>query len=90
MDKYVEQSLIQICKVSTKNSIVKYNKVIKSYYLNNKTVASKVMCNGDDISDFARKHGSYKVAAKLERSINGAVKITDIAAVSKINVKFDE
>ncbi|MDG1752641.1 MAG: DUF3718 domain-containing protein [Thalassotalea sp.] len=90
MDKYVEQSLIEVCKASTTNSTLKFNKTMKSFHLNNKAVANKVMCNGDDITDFARSHGSYKVAAKLEKSLNGDVSITDVAALSKINVNFVE
>ncbi|MDT0603459.1 DUF3718 domain-containing protein [Thalassotalea castellviae] len=90
MDKYIEDSLIEVCKASTTNSMLKFNKTMKSYRLNNKAVANKVMCNGDDITDFARNHGSYKVAAKLEKSLNGNVSITDVAALSKIDVKFVE
>ena len=90
MDKYVENALIDVCKASTTNSVNKFNQIAKSYRLKSKTVAMKVMCNGDDISDFARKHGSYKVAAKLERSMKSQVSITDVAALDKINVNFIE
>jgi hypothetical protein len=90
MDKDIEQSLIEVCKASTTNSTLKFNKTMKSLHLKNKAVANKVMCNGEDITDFARSHGSYKVATKLEKSINGEVSITDVAALSKINVNFVE
>lgn len=90
MDKYIEQSLVEVCKASTTNSTLKFNKTMKSFRLTNKAVAKKVMCNGDDITDFARSHGSYKVAAKLERSLSGDVSITDVASLSKINVNFVE
>lgn len=90
MDKYVEQSLIEVCKASTSNSMLKFNKTMKSLHLKNKAVANKVVCNGDDITDFARSHGSYKVAAKLEKSLSGDVSITDMAALSKIKVNFVE
>jgi hypothetical protein len=90
MDKFVEQSLIEVCKASTTNSTLKFNKTMKSLHLKNKAVANKVMCNGNDITDFARSHGSYKVAAKLEKSINGEVSITDVASLNKINVNFVE
>ena len=90
MDTYVEQSLVEVCKAATSNSIAKYSKTAKSYNLKDRTIASKVMCNGDDIADFARKYGSYKVANKLEKSMQGNVSITDVAAVSKINVNFNE
>jgi hypothetical protein len=90
MDKYIEGSLIEVCKASTTNSMLKFNKTMKSLHLKNKAVANKVVCNGDDITDFARNHGSYKVAAKLEKSLNGNVSITDVAALSKIQVNFVE
>jgi len=90
MDPYVEEALISVCKSAKSNSLLKYTKTAKSYHLKDKTVASKVMCNGQDIADFARTHGSYKVASKLERSLQGKVGITDIASVSKINVNFSD
>jgi len=88
MDPYVENALINVCKSATTNSLLKYNKTAKSYHLKDKTIAEKVMCNGQDIADFARSHGSYKVAHKLERSLSGNVNIKDIAAIEKINVTF--
>ncbi len=90
MDRYVEESLINVCKASLSNSLVKFKKTTKFYNLKDRTVANKVMCNGTDIADFARKYGSYRVAAKLERSIGGDVSISDIASVSKVNVNFVE
>lgn len=91
MDNYVEKSLIEVCKASISNSQIKFNSTAKSYNLKYKTIASKVMCNGDDIINFAQKHGSYKTAAKLEKSLNsGNVSITDVAALNKINVEFVE
>jgi len=89
-DQYQEQALIEVCKSAKSNSLFKYNKTAKSYHLKDKTIASKVMCNGEDIADFARTHGSYKVANKLEQSLQGKVGITDIASVSKINVNYSE
>jgi len=89
MDRHIEEALIDVCKSAKSNSVLKYTKTAKSYHLKDKTIATKVMCNGEDIADFARTHGSYKVANKLERSLKGKVSITDIAAVSKINVNFD-
>lgn len=90
MDRYVEKALVDVCKASTSNSLVKFHNTTKYYNLKNRTVAKKVMCNGKDIADFARDEGSYKVAAKLERSLGGNVSISDLAAVSKINVNFVE
>jgi hypothetical protein len=88
MDKRTELALIDVCKSTLSNNIIKYKKATNSYNLRDKTVALKVMCNGDDIIDFAQKHGAYKTAARLERSISGNVSITDVAKVEKMNVNF--
>jgi len=92
MDKYVESSLIEVCKAAKSNKVTKFIKTTRYYHLKNKTVAMKVMCNGDDIIDFAEKHGAYKTAKRLKKSIRhlGNVNITDVAANSKINVNFAE
>lgn len=89
MDKYVESALIDVCKTSLKNNVVKFNKTVSSYNLPTKKVALKVMCNGDDIITFAEKHGAIKTAAQLERSIKHNVNIIDVAKVEKINVNFE-
>lgn len=89
MDKQVESALIKVCKSTLSNSAIKYRKTAKSYNLRDRTVALKVMCNGDNIIDFAQKHGAYKTAARLERSIRGRVNIIDVAKVEKVNVNFD-
>jgi hypothetical protein len=89
MDPYIETALIQTCKAAKSNNIFRYNAITDSYNLKDKTVALKVMCNGDDIIAFAEKHGADRTAAKLQRSI-GNVNIIDVAAISKINVTFEE
>lgn len=87
MNSYMETALIDVCKAVKSNNLTNYNKISKSYRLQDKTIALKVMCNGDDIIAFAEKHGADKTAAKLERSL-GSVSITDVVAVNKMNVNF--
>mgnify|MGYP000209266344 CR=1 FL=1 len=89
MDPQIESALIDVCKSTLTNSVIKYRKTAKSYNLRDKTIALKVMCNGDDIIDFAQKYGAYKTAARLERSVSGHVNIIDVAKVEKINVNFE-
>ncbi|MFT5755463.1 MAG: hypothetical protein ACI9LM_000172 [Alteromonadaceae bacterium] len=89
MNDYIESALIDVCKSAQKGNLLQFKNKIKSYRLSDENVAMKVMCNGDDIIEFASKHGSDRIAAKLENSIGG-VTITDMAAVSKINVGFAE
>lgn len=87
MDEYVENALINVCKSAMNNNVTRYNKTIKSYRLKNKTVALKVVCNGDDIISFAEKHGADKTAARMSKGL-GNVNITDVAAIQKQAVNF--
>jgi hypothetical protein len=89
MSPYMETALVNVCKAAMSNKVYKLNNTTKSYRLKDKTVALKVMCNGDDIIAFAEKHGADRTAAKLQRSI-GSVSIIDTAAVDKFNVTFTE
>lgn len=89
MSPYVEKALVDVCKAAKSNKIYRFNATTKSYHLNDKTIALKVMCNGDDIISFAENHGTYKTAAKLQKSL-GNVKIIDTAAVTKLPVTFTE
>lgn len=88
MDKHIETALIDVCKSALTNNVTKYQKTANSYNLQNKIVAMKVMCNGEDIITFAQKYGANKTAARLESSISGNVNIIDVAAIEKINVNF--
>jgi predicted metal-dependent enzyme (double-stranded beta helix superfamily) len=89
MSPYMETALIDVCKAAKSNHLYRYNKTVKSYNLQDKTIALKVMCNGTDIISFAENYGADKTAAKLQNSI-GSVQITDVAAITKINVTFEE
>jgi len=86
---FIDTALVEVCKAAQSNKVFKLKYAMKSYRLQEKTVALKVMCNGDDIIDFAEKNGATKTAAKLQKSI-GDVSITDVAATDKINVTFTE
>jgi hypothetical protein len=88
MDKYIENALIDVCKSTLTDNVSRFKKTVKSYNLRDKTIAMKVMCNGDDIIAFAQKHGANKTAARLENSINSRVNIIDVAAVEKIKLNF--
>ncbi len=86
---YMDTALVDVCKSAQSNKVFKLKSTLKSYRLQDKTVALKVMCNGDDIITFAEKNGATKTAGKLQKSI-GSVSITDVAAIEKINVTFTE
>jgi len=87
MTPYMEKALIDVCKAAKSNSLLKLNSTTKGYRLNQKTVALKLMCNGEDVISFAESYGADKTAAKLQRSL-GNVSITDVAALSKVKVTF--
>ena len=87
MNPYMENALIEVCKAAASNSVLSLNETTKEYRLKNKTVALKLMCNGEDVISFAEHYGADKTAAKLQNSI-GNVAITDVAALSKVNVTF--
>lgn len=87
MDPYLENALINVCKAAKSNSLIKLNNTTKSYNLKNKTVALKLVCNGEDVINFAENYGANKTAAKLQKSL-GNVSITDVAAISKVKVSF--
>ncbi|PKI12924.1 DUF3718 domain-containing protein [Colwellia sp. 12G3] len=87
MTPYMEKALIDVCKAAKSNSILKLKSTTESYRLQTKTVALKLMCNGEDVISFAESNGADKTAARLQKSI-GNVSITDVAALSKVKVTF--
>ena len=87
MDPRVEQALVNVCKSVTTNKVYQYKKTAKSYHLRDKTIALKVVCNGQDIISFAESYGANKTAAKLQQSL-GTTNIIDIAATEKLEVNF--
>ncbi len=87
MTPYMEKALIDVCKAAQTNNLLQLRATTKSYRLATKTVALKLMCNGENIISFAESNGANKTAAKLQQSI-GNVSITDVAAVSKVKVTF--
>ena len=87
MTPHTEQALIDVCKAVKSDSVKKLKGVTDSYRLETKTVALKVMCNGENVINFAESNGANRTAAKLQESI-GKVDITDLAATSKIKAPF--
>lgn len=89
VDKSVESRLIRVCKAAKSGNLYNYVSEARSVHLSDQDIALKVMCNGDDIISFAEKHGAQRTAGRLESSL-GNVNITDVAAISKVNVNFEE
>lgn len=86
---HMNTALVDVCKAAQSNKVFKLKSTMESYQLKDKTVALKVMCNGDDIITFAEKSGAIKTANQLQKSI-GDVSITDVAAIDKMAVTFTE
>lgn len=89
MDKYIESALIDVCKSVRSDNVLKFRNTAKSYNLKDKTIALKVMCNGDDIITFAENNNANRTAARLQKSL-GSVNITDVASLTKMSVTFSE
>ena len=87
MSPKIESALIEVCEAAASNNVMKLTKTTKEHRIQNRTVALKLMCNGEDVITFAEQAGATKTAAKLQKSI-GNVEITDVAALSKVNVTF--
>jgi hypothetical protein len=89
MDEYIESALIDVCKSVKSDSVLKFQNTAKSYHLKDKTIALKVMCNGDDIITFAENNNAKRTAARLQKSL-GTVDIIDVVSLTKINATFSE
>lgn len=88
-NKYIENALVNVCKASITNSTMKFNDTMKEYRLKGKTVADKLVCNGENVIDFAEKYGSYKVADRLMKQRSENVEIIDVAQNSQWHVTFE-
>ncbi|WP_371189441.1 DUF3718 domain-containing protein [Thalassotalea maritima] len=89
MSPYMETALIDVCKSSLSNNTIRFSDTVDSYRMKTKTVAMKVVCNGENIADFAANNGAYKTAERLNESL-GDVSIEDVAlnANEKFYVNF--
>lgn len=78
MSSYMKHALIDVCKSAKSNNIIRFNNMVDGYRLKTQTVALKVVCNGENIADFAANNGAYKTADRLNESM-GDVSIEDVA-----------
>ncbi|KGJ99692.1 DUF3718 domain-containing protein [Thalassotalea sp. ND16A] len=78
MSSYMENALIDVCKAAKSNNTIRFSYTVKSYRLKTQTVALKVVCNGENISEFAANHGANKTADRLNEAL-GDVSIEDVA-----------
>ncbi|OUS27536.1 hypothetical protein A9Q98_09565 [Thalassotalea sp. 42_200_T64] len=84
MDPYIESALINVCKSAQSDDLREMRSTIKGFHLNEKTVALKVVCNGENIINFAENSGAYTTANHLEKRL-GSTKIVDLAQSYAVN-----
>lgn len=82
MDPYVEKALQQVCYSSTSDRLYSFKKTVKSYRLDVKDVAMKVVCNGEDIATFAAENGAMKTANYIRSHQDGEVQIQELVHVT--------
>lgn len=89
MSNYMETALIDVCKAAKSNNTIRFHNTVDGYRLKTKTVALKVVCNGENISEFAANNGANKTADRLNHAL-GDVSIEDVALTesNKIYVYF--
>ena len=76
---YMEGALVSVCRSTLSNSPAMYKKALKAYRLQAKTVAQKLVCNGEDVGSFAATHGADRVSGVI-RKHQSHVDIIDLAA----------
>lgn len=82
---YLQQALIQVCTETADDNRLGLNNTLKAYRIKKQTAVEKVVCNGQDLMDFARANQAVKVTAMLkpyEERIKGTVTIKDVAAAA--------
>ena len=84
-DRYTENALVSICTDTADDDRFGLTKTLKAYRVSKQTAVEKVVCNGQELMDFARANQAVKVTRMLqpyEDRIKGRVSIQDIAAAA--------
>mgnify|MGYP006195108923 FL=1 len=84
-DRYTENALVSICTDTADDDRFGLTKTLKAYRVSKQTAVEKVVCNGQELMDFARANQAIKVTAMLqpyEDRIKGTVTIKDVAAAA--------
>ncbi|NRQ44275.1 DUF3718 domain-containing protein [Rheinheimera sp. YQF-2] len=80
---YIYQALVQVCSETADDDRLGLHNTLKAYRISKQTAVEKVVCNGQQLMDFARANQAVKVATMLqpyEDRIKGRVTIHDVAA----------
>lgn len=86
MDDYLEQTLVSFCESTMNNDRLQLDRDIRKHHFDHKTVATKVMCNGETIMTFARQHNAERTFAafhsRLPANWRPVTEIKDITVAS--------
>lgn len=66
MDSYLEQTLVSFCESTMNNDRLQLDRDIRKHRFDHKTVATKVMCNGQTIMSFARQYNANRTLAAFQ------------------------
>ncbi|WP_371376358.1 DUF3718 domain-containing protein [Thalassotalea aquiviva] len=84
LNPQIESALIEVCKSVQKDNVWHLRKTIKSHRLNEGKVANAVVCNGENIIQFAESAEAYKTAQHLNKRLGGS-EIVDLAQVVRVD-----
>ncbi|WP_414830610.1 DUF3718 domain-containing protein [Alteromonas sp. H39] len=92
MDSYLEQTLVSFCESTMNNDRLQLDRDIRKHRFDHKTVATKVMCNGQTIMAFAKQYNAERTFAAFENrmpaSLRPVTEIKDITVASADEQKW--
>lgn len=83
LNDYTTKALVSVCSHTAEDDRLRLQKTLKEHRISKQNAVEKVVCNGQQLMDFARANQAVKVAAMLqpyEDRLKGRVIIQDIAA----------
>ena len=92
MDDYLEQTLVSFCESTMNNDRLQLDRDIRKHHFDHKTVATKVMCNGQTIMSFAKQYNADRTFAAFQSRLpdnwRPVTEIKDIKVASADNQKW--
>ena len=88
MNPAFENQLISVCKAAKSDKVMYLKDRIERINTDYKTIALKLVCNNQNVIEFAESYGANKTAQKLTNSL-GTATITDLANKTEFRVHFD-
>lgn len=82
-DRYMYNALVQVCTETADDDRQGLQRTLREYRISKQNAVEKIVCNGKQLTDFARANQAVRVTAMLqpyEDRIKGRVTIHDVAA----------